>query len=76
MKQKNVIIILFAIVALVVGIGFAVSMKWSGSEAEEVAVEVRDEITGKRVIEQGEALKGQVRDIVNQQKTEQEAATQ
>ena len=37
--------------------------KWSGSAPEEAAIELRDEFTGKRAIDQGEAMKQQLREI-------------
>ena len=69
MKPKT-FIILGVIVALIVGIGFAVATKWRGSTAEEAALDVRDEFTGKRVIDQGEDVKRQLRNIAGKQKSQ------
>lgn len=68
MKPKAMVIV-GVLIVLIVG-GIVVASKWSGSTAEEAAVEVRDEFTGQRVINQGERVKGQLGAIGAQKKGE------
>jgi len=67
MKPK--VILALVVVVLIVG-GIIVASKWEGSTAEETADQVLDEITGKRVIDQGKQLTGQLDAIQEQRKSE------
>ena len=61
MKPKAFFIL--CLVALAAGLVYLFATKWSGSAPEEAAIELRDEFTGKRAIDQGEAMKQQLREI-------------
>ena len=72
MKSKTAVII----VAVLVLCGVVIALGWSGSRAEEEAIEVRDAFTGKQTIDQGERLKGQLGTIGTQKKGEADALFQ
>lgn len=73
MKPKAMVIVGIIMVLIIGGIVVA---KWSGSTAEETAVGLRDEFTGKRVINQGEQLKNQLGTIGAQKKEEADSIFQ
>ena len=68
MKLKAMVVVVVLILVTVVGV--VIKSNWGGSPAEEAAEEMRDEFTGKRVINQGEQLKGQLGAIGVQKKSE------
>ena len=75
MKPKKLIIVC-VIVILIAGIGFAVAKIWKGSGAGEAAEDVRDQVTGRRVIDQGEDLKRQLSTVNENQKSQYDSINQ
>lgn len=51
------------VLLLLIGVVATLMLRGSGEEAMEAAEQTRDEFTGKRVLEQGDRVKQQVRGI-------------
>ena len=54
------------VILFLIFIGVTVIYGCKGSETRKVAEEVRDEVTGKRVVDQGERMKSKINDIQKQ----------